>query len=59
MSAVRIYCGKCLQYNRFAVMFYTGETAYGTIILPGNNQRISAADLSVPCRPVQGLGWTQ
>lgn len=29
------------------------------IILPGNNQCILAADLSVPCRPVQGSGWTQ
>ena len=59
MSAARIYCGKCLQCNRFAGMEHNGETAYGIIILPGNNQRISAADLSVPYRPVRESGWTQ
>jgi len=47
------------ENNRFAGMEHNGETAYGTIILPGNNQCILAADLSVPCRPVQGSGWTQ
>ena len=47
------------ENNRFAGMEHNGETAYGTIILPGNNQCILAADLSVPCRPVQESGWTQ